>query len=667
MSRSGTWLSVAQYADIVGVTVQAARKRIAKALDDDESVLRARLVAGRGGRAGVRYEVALSSLSEPYQRAFREAHGEDDATAIVATAPAPIGCGYAPAPNQSARIEKRWRVIQEAVETAPRSAARKAEVERASKKWRIATRTIYRWLTDLERAGGDVNALARKKPADAGQRRVYVSRPFDAAFLEAGHSLDDLAAIGEEMDLLVKRGWTSAAQRAGWKEVRRVVLTTFRLDLEARGIVMPPAAMQISQRRVMASQDYREVDIRLNDRKRYDDWKPRIRRDNTKLDPMAQIVMDVKPLDCIVRRPDGTTTWPKMIGFMDTGTHRLFRHIVLLAPGDGIRQEHVADAFIRMVMDPEWGFPQQLYRDNGTEFYVLDMVRSALEMINAPGARTIINAKPYSGASKPIESKFAVLDRFVFSQMGGWAGGNRMNKKTQTVGKPPAPYPGTFEEFVIEANERIDVFEHREIGSGPFKGMTPQGCYAQHVANGWRPIRVDALALDAAFCKRDSRNVDRGAIRIDGVLFRHPELPNRQKLTVALPWRRGAMPLVNIPGFGWAMLQPDEPYFPDQIDGAIASGRMQQRADRHTRQRQREAPPIDLAAVHHANVTALPTRAAPAPIMDALASQQAIEMAEARAEGESIIAKLPTAKERKRAERLRDLEEWEARNGRQKR
>ena len=37
---------------------------------------------------------------------------------------------------------------------------RGAEVQRAAKKWRIPVRTIYRWITDLEAAGGDANALA---------------------------------------------------------------------------------------------------------------------------------------------------------------------------------------------------------------------------------------------------------------------------------------------------------------------------------------------------------------------------------------------------------------------------------------------------------------------------------------------------------------------------
>jgi hypothetical protein len=570
------------------------------------------------------------------------------------------GCGYVPAPNQSARIEHRWRVIQEALDAPKRSSLRKAEIDRASRKWNVPVRTIQRWIADLEGSGGDMNALARKKPADAGARRVWVSRRFDAAFAQAGHAVALLPELAEIVDQLIRAAWASPVQRAGWKQVRREVITAFQRECRNRALDVPAAAFALSQRRVIEAQRFRIVDIRANDRKRYDDMKPRIRRRNDLFAPMEQIVMDVKPLDCIVRRPDGSTTWPKMIGFMDTGTHRIFRHFVLLAPGEGVRQEHVAEAFIAMVMDPEWGFPQQLYRDNGTEFYILDMVRDALALINAPGARTIINAKPYSGASKPIESKFAVLDRFVFSQMGGWAGRDRLNKKTQTVGKPPVPYSGSFEAFVVEANERIDVFEHEEIASGPFKGQSPASAFAGHVANGWRPVMVDPLALDASFCKRDTRRVDRGAVRIDATRFLHPELPNGQTVTVAMPWRRDAYPLVNIPGLGWAALEPEMTYLPGEVAGAIESGRMQQRNDRATRELRRLAGKIDLDSNRRDRVTALPTRAAPAPMMEALASQQAQEMAAARAESERVRFLQPSDAERRRARRLAETEELEA-------
>ena len=62
---------------------------------------------------------------------------------------------------------------------------------------------------------------------------------------------------------------------------------------------------------------------RKNDRKAFDDAEPRIRRDWTALAPMERIVADVKHLDVIVTRPDGSPAWPKIVAFMDAGTGRV--------------------------------------------------------------------------------------------------------------------------------------------------------------------------------------------------------------------------------------------------------------------------------------------------------------------------------------------------------
>jgi len=655
------WLDADTFAALAGVSSRHARRIFEASVRGErwQGVrLSLRAIRGRGGAAGRRYEVSAASLPESYQRALRaDLEPSYDASEIVALASPER---RRPAGNQGRVIEARWRVIEDALAHPARTAERAAEIARAAKKWGHSVRTVQRWISDLEASGGDANALARRKPSHAGLARVVVSRRFDKAFFAAGYGADLLQELGARVDQLTKAAWASPAQRAGWKFVRREIVTAFKRECREREITLPAAAFYLSRRRVIQAEHYRRVDIYRNDRKRFDDAKPRIRRDNSKFAPMQQVVMDVKPLDNIVQRPDGSTTWPKMIAFMDTGTHRIFTHFVLLPPGEGVRQEHVIQAFLEMVAHPQWGLPQQLYRDNGTEFAVFDMIRDALELVAEPGQRPIVNAKPYSGASKPIESKFAVLDRFVFSQMGGWAGGNRMNKKTQTVGKPPAPYAGGFDDFVAEANMRILDFESWEIGSGPFKGRSPAGIYQDHVAAGWRPVRVHQDALDAAFCKRDTRRVDRGAVSIQGTLYRHPELPNGRTVTIALPYRRGALPLADLGELGWAYLIPDMLHLPGDIAGAIESGRLQSRDARDVAQLGREAGPIGLGRNIADRVTALPTRAAPAPLIDVLMSNEARSMADARQAGGQRLLDAPDAAERQRRRRLQETEELEA-------
>src|SRR3546814_596134 len=264
--------------------------------------------------------------------------------------------------------------------------------------------------------------------------------------------------------------WQSPVQRAGWKRVRLEALTSLRRECRARGFDVPRSAFTISRRRVEDLRFHSAVDTMKNDAKRHDDAKPRIRRDNSKLLPMEQIVMDVKPLDCVLSRPDGSLAYPKLLGFLDTGTSRLFGRIILLAKGEGVRQEHVTDAFLDMVRDPDWGFPQQLYYDNGSEYAHFELTHEALKLINDEGARVIIKARPYSGASKPIESKFSVIDRHVVSLMDGWTGSNRMDKKVQRVGKAANPYAGPVETFEEEFFLRLTDFQEFAIRTGPFAG-----------------------------------------------------------------------------------------------------------------------------------------------------------------------------------------------------
>ncbi len=367
----------------------------------------------------------------------------------------------------------------------------------------------------------------------------------------------------------------------------------------AQALTLTPDAFRLSRRRVEAFAPFRVVNQRRNDRKGFDDAKPRIRRDWTTLAPMERVVADVKHLDVIVRRPDGTLAWPKIVAFLDAGTNRIFVHPVLLGPGEGVRQEHVIEAFLTMVCDADWGFPKGLYLDNGAEFAALTKIQGALGAINEPGARTIIFARPYNASAKPIESMFARLDRYVFSLLPGYAGPNRMAKKTQQVGKAPEAFPGPWDEFCAVVLGLIADHNQRPVG-GLWRDRSPGDWLEAKRAEGWRPATVDPVALDAAFCDHDARRIDRGILKIRGQRFHHPAisaLPGRTAVDVALPWRRDAHPLARVPGKNWVRLLPDVPYPANWIEGAHESDRRQKAQRRHSGQLEREAPKLDPIAI----------------------------------------------------------------------
>jgi hypothetical protein len=488
----GVWLTAEAFAELADISPQAARRALRQAAAGYAwrgQDLHVRLRADR--RTGGGYEVQALSLPE-----------------TIRSIPSPLELPPIRRGATDSLAIQRLQIATHALAKTPRSADRARAVSSAAAQCGRSQRTVNRWISNYEAHG--VRGLGRRMPSNAGQPRVLVSRVFDRACRDAGHDqavVKDVAAIVHKS---LKGLWASRAERAGVNEIRRLAEFILLETCEERGLNLPKSAMRLSRRAVGRFAHYRVVNQRRNDRKAFDDAKPRIRRDWTMLAPMERIVADVKHLDVIVEREDGTSAWPKIVAFMDAGTGRVFVHPVLLEPGEGVRQEHVIEAFLAMVSDPAWGFPQGLYLDNGAEFGALARIDHALQQINDPGVRTLIFAQPYNASAKPIESLFARLDRYVFSMLPGYAGPDRMKKKTQTLGKPPKPYPGSWSSFCATLQDLIRAHNQRPVG-GQWQDRSPEAWFATKVEQGWKSAQVNELVLDAAFCDRDSRRVDRAS------------------------------------------------------------------------------------------------------------------------------------------------------------
>lgn len=654
------WLTCEQFAEIAGMPVRTARYAIARAREGKPVArwpIEVRCAAGRGGRAGLRYEVNAKSLPRPFRNELEGVSAFADA----ATLPPPVPRQLAK--QQGGRIEHKLRVIDDAL-SHPRGSSERADaVALAARKHHVGERTIQRWIADYEGADFDLSQLGRRRPSDAGMKRVAVSRRFDRAFREAGGSEERLWQLGSHMDRLVKAGWASIG-RCGKHRVRLEVVTQFKRECRLAGIELPDNAYDVSLRRIEDARAYSVVDLRRHDRKAFDDSKPRIRRNNALYPPMAEAVVDVTPIDVAVCRPDGSIAFPRLVGFLDTGTQRMFFRVFLLPKGEGIRQEHVIATLLDMIDDPDWGVPQRIYMDNGSENLRLVKLKLLMDMISEAGVRTIVRTKAYQGASKPIESRFAVMNRFVVSAMPGWAGGNRILKKVETLGHGVTPYPGDFDAFATDFALRMIDWEAQPIKSGPFRGRSPRQVYHDHLDSGWRPVTADRAALDQAFSEHITRKVDRGAVSIEGERYRHPNLPDRQAVSIAIPYRRGAYPLVKLPDLGWAYLEPEILHLPGDIAGAIESGRAQARDGRRATRMAREVGTLDLTANVNDRVTALPTRAAAAPLIDVMLSNEAMAMAAARQQADQRAISAPSEDERRRARIMRETEERERRYGR---
>ena len=597
MTASSRWLSSAEFAHLAGISPQAARKALKNGAEGHEwrdHCLDVKFRVGRGGRGGFSYEVRAASLPA----AIDLTPSRQDIRRPV------LSVGRAPS-RSSDVVSAKWKSIQPCLLMAKNSSERATAIIAAADASGRCRRTLYRWIARYEARG--VGGLAREKSASSSQRRVLVSRCFDTAFALAGYSKSDLERISVALERTLKGLWASRAEGAGAAEVRKLAEFLLLELCEANGVELPQHAMRLSRRGVDRFAHYRIVNVRRNDRKRFDDGRPRIRRDWTGLAPMERIIADVKHLDVIVKRADGTPAWPKIVAFMDAGTSRVFVHPVLLERGEGVRQEHVVEAFLAMVSDPAWGFPQGLYLDNGKEFASLVKIDQAMQQLNQPGARTLIFAAPYNAAAKPIEGLFARLDRYVFALLPGYAGPNRLAKKTQTLGRPPAPYPGDWDEFCAMLTGLVAAHNRRPVG-GRWGNRSPQEWLDQKIADGWRRTLVDPESLDASFADQDSRRVDRGVVKVRGQRFSHPllvALPSRTVVDLALPWRRAASPMAYLGG-AWTYLTQEVVYPARWIEGARVSRRNRLRQESHVTALERDAPTIDPVAVKLRWVERLP-------------------------------------------------------------
>ena len=472
------------------------------------------------------------------------------------------------------------------------STERARAVERQAEHTGHSVRTLNRW-ADLYLEHG-FNGLARKRPANAGQRRVQVSRVFDRAFRKTSYGDELLAEIRGEVEGFIKGLWKSRREASGWDAIRRDAETLLEDLCDRRGVQIAPAAFRLSRRRVEAFAGFRKVNEFRNDRKAWDDKKPRVRRDWSPLAPMEVVIADVKPIDVAVTRPDGSIVYPRAIGFTCGATFRCFLHLVFLPKKEGVRQEHVHEAFLAMVQEPGWGFPRSLYLDNGKEFGALDKLGDAMALLSEPGARTIIRARPYNASAKPVESAFARLDLFWTCILPGYAGKDRMRKKTQTVGRPPAPYPHSEERFAADMRLGMDDLNHKPMKAKRYEGRSPVQMMEAAAAAGWRPVAVDPLVLDAAFCTFDTRKVSKFGLRIGGKDYPVPETPSGSVVSMALPWRRGADPLYRpSASAGWRRLAEDVVVPADWIDGAKESARRDKAARKAMRELEKAAPEID--------------------------------------------------------------------------
>lgn len=392
---------------------------------------------------------------------------------------------------------------------------------------------VYR-LAEKAREGG-VIALARMgMRADRGQARVVVSAPWMVWAEDAARATGlDVPQLAERMVQAVRAAWVGGAPsaRQAWLTATAAVGRALHeagapSDLVARLLHLPcPRRFAEAE-----GQQFRVAGRARRDAKGvYDRNLTPVKRTAAGLMPGDLVCGDISPLDIPVARPDGSTAYARMISWHDVATNWLWIDLFLCEKGEGVRREHVAASFCRLCEQAPFGAPKRLYLDNGSEYKWEELLFAWAQLAELTGQRfradeaallpesgRVVRSIPFHPRGKRIEGQFGNLGRWLGWWL-GYVGGNRMSKKVASLGK--APVVSDYEAVRQWLAATLDDYHATPQGGEHMGGLSPQQKIDRALDAGWKPMRIDRVALMLAFADREVRTVSRGAIQYRGMTW----------------------------------------------------------------------------------------------------------------------------------------------------
>lgn len=576
------WLDAASFGTIADFGPQHARKVLKNAHEGKDwrgSRLNIIQTECQGGASGKQYLVALSSLPAEMQTraksldlSLREpldrlSHGEI-------------------AEWQREEAKFRLHVITPAINTTPRSPERAQALKQIAKGTHrdrngaaktVSERTARIWLDAYEEKG--LSGLVPKASPVRGARRVLVSRRWDA---EIDLNNTARAAVASELEQYGRDGTA-----AGWS-----TRTVARQCGQKLAELSKQHGSQLSRQKLTAIcaltkkwasrfDEFRRIDRFRHDNKAWDDRdKPRILRKLSDK-PMDVVFGDVHPIDLYVPMPDNPKRQLRLrlIAWMDDATRFLWAKLAAFGPGTGVRKTDIADSLYDLVVSEQGGgLPVTFYLDNGGEYNdVAKAIADFPELSGLIAGRGHIRAQPYNGAAKPIEGIFRILEQNYFRFIRGWIGGDRSNKKTQQVGKPVQPFPGTLEELAALIQKAIATYNDTPQENGKLEGRSPREAFEAAIVNGWEPQRTDARSFDEIFSERHTRFVEQGYIKFRNAKYTSEliwKLGYRDRVEVRAPLRSGVDHVfIRRNGIPCGEAYPDHAYDTQDRRGAKEAGR----------------------------------------------------------------------------------------------
>lgn len=588
-------------AQVAGIDARRVRKAVSKIVNGDSLHWRGyplivKEVYGRGGQNGRSLLVDDASLPPDIQEGLKALQ-----TSVERLQK----------PLSGSAAERTWwlEILGPALETEKGSRERKAALQGIAavkhfdwhgRRINLTVVTLKRRLARMEREG--IGALVRYGRNDKGEKRVFISRKWDSAV-----PFDDetKAAIAGDLQQhirgLVKSGfkWGQCVFFAGQFLAKATHAHGFRPADQS----IVERICEVPKSLVSAEMHYRKVHRHSKDRKASEDDAPRIKRTIKGMRPMDVVVMDVHPIDIRVTRADGTTATPKLLGFLDVATQRVWCELIFFDARGGVRNVDLIDAFLRMAEHPAFGLPKQLYCDNGKEYGFADFLDDALKLVSGSisDRSRVTRALPYNAAAKPIEQWFGRFEQLYLAHLPGWIGGDRMNSRQEAVGKVVAPFEGGFDAFKGAFFGMLRAYEAFPQKHGQLGGKSPQQAFAAHVNDGWQATVIDPENLLTVFTRPEARSVRAHAIDVAGRTWTGDALNTYfgDKVIVRMPIYHGFNalqvedPQGNILGVVW----PQEELAFHDPRGAQRSSAQKQTRNRALTKLRQSAPDIDPAGL----------------------------------------------------------------------
>lgn len=639
------WIGNAEFAALADISARMATEAMRNCLNGKTwrgHSLKVRKTPNQAGTGGIILQVFVPSLPKVLAQAWQEKHPEIFTPAKTAVATVPFSIATVDVTPQQAISQAKWKesIIALALPHPPRSKQRAAAIKSIAgqlhtdpkgQKVRIPEKTLYGWIAAYEKPErGGLPALVRKQRHDKGNR-VVINRTWDEACpLEA----DQKAQIAREITVYIKSLWAEGVR--GWAKVDQLASTMLiKLSQSAGWQTATYENCRLGRHAVERFAEYKLVAVMEKDAKQFADlFQPRIIRKHINREPMEIVFGDVHPIDIYLTREDGSFVTPRLVAWYDLATHRLHATLFLLDKGKSITQADIASAFANMVSD--WGLPLRLYLDNGKEYswnemiqgfetltglvmnfkqFTADLLTSELaesleqeaDVCQAREPNAVVRARPYNAAAKPIEGVFAVLETYL-SSFPGWVGGDRMNKKTENVGKAPTPFPGNLEEFHAAFGKALEWYHATPQGKNSnLKGLSPNEIYKVKIDAGWQPIGCPREVLIFAMSETRAAKVHNRGIQVDGTWYEGPELAGYRQCKVTVQfakWAADRLILHGKDGFSWI---PRAQIF-DALDpqGAIHQGRNRKVMTNLVNGMKSEVHRLDMPAEIARHVDALP-------------------------------------------------------------